>query len=117
MVVTIPVLVTAITVVMVSGYCIYLTDAELKLRSTLGNVHGVRLPLNGITHAYPTEISSSAWSPNMPTQRWHTSMPVNPGPAVVLRIDNGAHIRIAVPNAGEVVDELQRRGITRVVPE
>ncbi|MGB2756042.1 MAG: hypothetical protein WBD02_00050 [Acidimicrobiia bacterium] len=97
-----------------SGYRIAISSSQVTVRSTVGGLRFLQLSLDAISHAYATEIENPTWSPNFSDGSRHPSMPVNPGSAIVLRCDDGSHIRIAIPDPQSVMAALGRLGIESV---
>lgn len=97
------------------GYRVIIEPQRLSVRSTLGGFPFLVLPLDGLTHAYRTEMETGTWSPKFSDGTSRASMPVNRGPAVVLLCDDQGAIRIAVSDPAAVLAELEHRGIPTIL--
>ena len=103
------------SVAIASGYRITIGEGRLSVGATVGGLRFLALPLDGLTHAYRTEMETGAWSPNFSDGTTHPSMPVSRGSAVVLLCDDETAIRIAVSDPTEVLAQLERVGIPTIL--
>lgn len=98
------------------GYRTIIEPQQLSVRSTVGGLPFLVVPLDGLTHAYRTEMKTGAWSPNFSDGNSRASMPVNRGAAVVLLCDDQRAVRIAMSDPAAVLAELAQRGIPTILP-
>jgi hypothetical protein len=111
----IPLLLVAVSSLLVSGYRIEMQGSSFAVRSTVGNLEIAIIPLDGITHAYETNIERLTWSPEGMHHPHRKAIPVGIGPAVVLRLDDNSHIRIATPEPDAVLSQLKFHNIEVLV--